>query len=195
MSAVQAPYGLRAVNELGGLPYAGSTRQFPISSASANIYNGSVVAVGTNGLLTLVTTTGAALDLFPAGVVGVFVGCTYVNAQGQVIYAQYFPTGTTGATAYVIDDDRAVFQVQAAGQLTQAALGANAIFSAAQTGSTSTGNSTTAISTTVAATATHPFKIVGFVDSTTSSVGDAYTDVLVKFNMGAHAYNTALGVA
>ena len=112
-----------------------------------------------------------------------------------MIYAQYFPTGTTGATAYVIDDDRAVFQVQAAGQLTQAALGANAIFSAAQTGSTSTGNSTTAISTTVAATATHPFKIVGFVDSTTSSVGDAYTDVLVKFNMGAHAYNTALGVA
>jgi hypothetical protein len=195
MSAVQAPYGLRAVNELGGLPYAGSTRQFPISSASANIYNGSVVAVGTNGLLTLVTTTGAALDLFPAGVVGVFVGCTYVNAQGQVIYAQYFPTGTTGATAYVVDDDRAVFQVQANGQLTQAALGANAIFAAAQTGSTSTGNSTTAISTTVAATATHPFKIVGFVDSTTSSVGDAYTDVLVKFNMGAHAYNTALGVA
>jgi hypothetical protein len=195
MSATQNPYGLRAVNELGGLPYAGSTRQFPISSASANIYNGSVVAVGTNGLLTLVTTTGSALDLFPAGVVGVFVGCSYVNAQGQTIYAQYFPTGTTGAVAYVVDDDRAVFQVQANGSLTQAALGANAVFAAAQTGSTSTGNSTTAISTTVAATATHPFKIVGFVDSTTSAVGDLYTDVLVKFNVGAHAYNTALGVA
>lgn len=195
MSAVQAPYGLRAVNELGGLPYAGSTRQFPIDSASANIYNGSVVAVNTSGLLTLVTNVGSALDLFPAGVVGVFVGCTYVNAQGQVIYAQYFPTGTTGATAYVIDDDRAVFQVQANGQLTQAALGANAVFAAAQTGSTSTGNSTTAISTTVAATATHPFKIIGFVQSTTSTVGDAYTDVLVKFNVGSHAYNTGLGVA
>ena len=195
MSAVQAPYGLRAVNELGGLPYAGSTRQFPIDSASANIYNGSVVAVNTSGLLTLVTNVGSALDLFPAGVVGVFVGCTYVNAQGQVIYAQYFPTGTTGATAYVIDDDRAVFQVQANGQLTQAALGANAVFAAAQTGSTSTGNSTTAISTTVAATATHPFKIIGFVESTTSTVGDAYTDVLVKFNVGSHAYNTGLGVA
>jgi hypothetical protein len=74
MSAVQAPYGLRAVNELGGLPYAGSTRQFPISSASANIFNGSVVAVGTNGLLTLVTTVGSDASAFPAGVVGVFVG-------------------------------------------------------------------------------------------------------------------------
>ena len=195
MSAVQAPYGLRAVNELGGLPYAGSTRQFPIDSASANIYNGSVVAVGTNGLLTLVTTVGSALDLFPAGVVGVFVGCTYVNAQGQVIYAQYFPTGTTNAVAYVVDDDRAVFQVQATGSLAQTALGANVVFSAAQTGSTTTGNSTTAISTTLAATATIAFKVVGFVESTTSTVGDSYTDVLVKFNIGSHAYNTGLGVA
>jgi len=195
MSAVQAPYGLRAVNELGGLPYAGSTRQFKIDSASANIYNGSVVAVGTNGLLTLVTTVGSDASPFPAGVVGVFVGCTYVNAQGQVIYAQYFPTGTTNAVAYVVDDDRAVFQVQANGSLAQTALGANVVFSAAQTGSTSTGNSTTAISTTLAATATIAFKVVGFVESTTSTVGDAYTDVLVKFNMGSHAYNTGLGVA
>jgi hypothetical protein len=28
-----------------------------------------------------------------------------------------------------------------------------------------------------------------------STVGDAFTDVLVKFNVGSHAYNTALGVA
>lgn len=195
MSAVQAPYGLRAVNELGGLPYAGSTRQFPISSASANIYNGSVVAVNTSGLVTLVTTVGSDASPFPAGVVGVFVGCTYVNAQGQTIYAQYYPTGTTGAIAYVIDDDRAVFQVQANGSLGQTALGANVVFAAAQTGSTSTGNSTTAISTTLAATATIAFKVVGFVESTTSTVGDAYTDVLVKFNVGSHAYNTGLGVA
>lgn len=195
MSAVQAPYGLRAVNELGGLPYAGSTRQFKIDSASANIYNGSVVAVGTNGLLTLVTTVGSDASPFPAGVVGVFVGCTYVNAQGQVIFAQYFPTGTTNAVAYVVDDDRAVFQVQANGSLAQTALGANVVFAAAQTGSTSTGNSTTAISTTLAPTATIAFKVIGFVESTTSTVGDQYTDVLVKFNMGSHAYNTGLGVA
>ena len=195
MSAVQAPYGLRAVNELGGLPYAGSTRQFPISSSSANIYNGSVVAVNTSGLVTLVTTVGSDASPFPAGVVGVFVGCTYVNAQGQTIYAQYYPTGTTGAVAYVIDDDRAVFQVQANGTLGQTALGANVVFAAAQTGSTSTGNSTTAISTTLAPTATIAFKVIGFVESTTSTVGDAYTDVLVKFNVGSHAYNTGLGVA
>lgn len=198
MSTVQAPYGLRAVNELGGLPYAGSTRTFLIDPAgtASNMYNGTVVAVDTAGYLVPVTNVGSAADPFPAGVVGVFVGCSYVNAQGQQIFAQYYPTGTTGVvTAYVVDDDRAVFQVQANGSLGQTALGANVVFAAAQTGSTTTGNSTTAVSTTLAATATIAFKVVGFVQSTTSTVGDNYTDLLVKFNVGSHAYNTGLGVA
>jgi hypothetical protein len=194
MAATQSPYGLRAVNELGGLPYAGSTRQFLINPAgsAANMYNGTVVAVDTSGYVVPVTNVGSNADPFPAGVVGVFVGCSYINAQGQQIYAQYYPTGTTGVvTAYVVDDDRAVFQVQASGSLGQTALGANVVFSAAQTGSTSTGNSTTAVSTTLATTATIAFKVVGFA----SGPGDAYTDLLVKFNVGSHAYNTGLGVA
>jgi hypothetical protein len=207
MASTATPYGLRAVNELGGLPYAGSTRQFLINPAgyNTNVFNGSIVAVNTSGYLEIVTTVGSSAgDIFPAGTIGVFVGCSYVNAQGQVVYAQYYPANTvaptgTAITAYVIDDDRAVFQVQAAGTLGQTALGMNAILNAVQstsTGSTTTGNSNTAISISVAATATYAFKIVGFVDMQGfSTVGDAFTDVLVKFNVGSHAYNTALGVA
>lgn len=194
MASTASPYGLRAVNELGGLPYAGSTRTFLIDPAgtAGNMYNGTVVAVNTAGYLVPVTDVGTDADPFPAGVVGVFVGCSYVNAQGQQIWSQYYPTGTTGVvTATVIDDDRTVFQVQATGSLGQTALGANVAFSAAQTGSTITGNSTTAVSTTLAATATIAFKVVGFA----SGPGDAYTDLLVKFNVGSHAYNTGLGVA
>lgn len=194
MAATQSPYGLRAVNELGGLPYAGSTRTFLINPAgsASNMYNGTVVAVDTSGYLVPVTNVGSNADPFPAGVVGVFVGCSYINAQGQQIWSQYYPTGTTGViTATVIDDDRTVFAVQANGSLGQTALGANVVFSAAQTGSTTTGNSTTAVSTTLAATATIAFKVVGFA----SGPGDAYTDLLVKFNVGSHAYNTGLGVA
>ena len=207
MASTATPYGLRAVNELGGLPYAGSTRQFLIDPAgyNTNVFNGSIVAVNTSGYIEIVTTVGSSAgNIFPAGTIGVFVGCSYVNAQGQVVYAQFYPANTvapagTAITAYVIDDDRAVFQVQAAGTLAQTALGMNAILSTAQTtstGSTTTGNSNTAISISVAATATYAFKIVGFVDMQGfSTVGDAYTDVLVKFNVGSHAYNTALGVA
>ena len=193
MASTASPYGLKAVNELGGLPYSGSTRQFLIDPAGTtpNMYNGTVVAIGTGGYIAAVTNVGGTADAFPAGVVGVFNGCSYVNAQGQQIFSQYYPTGVTGViTANVIDDDRAVFQVQSAGSLAQAALGGNVDFFAAQTGSTSTGNSTTAVTATSAADAASPFRIVGFV-----TIGDAKTDVLVKFNVGVHSYSKALGVA
>jgi hypothetical protein len=216
MASTASPYGFKAVNELGGLPYAGSTRQFLIDPAgyNTNIFNGSLVYVNTSGYLNIVTTTGADANTngFPtgagtstnSGAIGVFVGCSYVNAQGQVIYAQYYPANTvaptgTAITAYVIDDDRAVFQVQSAGSVTQAALGANVYLNAVQstsTGSTTTGNSTTAVvAGSSAITTTAAFRVVGFVNMQGfSTVGDAYTDILVKFNPGYHAYSNAVGI-
>ena len=43
-------------------------------------------------------------------------------------------------------------------------------------------------------TDTIAFKIIDFVNSTTSSVGDAKTDVLVKFNPKSHAYSNGTGI-
>lgn len=210
MASTASPYGFRAVNELGGLPYAGSTRSFPINPAgyNTNIYNGSLVYVAASGYLQICTATGAdaTTNAFPTGTtltgaVGVFVGCTYTNAQGQIIYSQYYPANTASVqgstiTAYVVDDDRAVFAVQADGSLTFAALGANVLLAAAQstsTGSTTTGNSTTAVSASVVTT-TAAFRIVGFVNNAQSQAGDAYTDILVKFNPGYHSYSNAVGL-
>lgn len=213
MASTATPYGFKAVNELGGLPYAGSTRQFLINPAgyNTNIFNGSLVFVNTSGFLQIATATGAdaTTNGFPTGTantgcIGVFVGCSYVNAQGQVIYAQYYPANTvaptgTEITAYVIDDDRAVFQVQSAGSVTQAALGANVFLNAVQstsTGSTTTGNSNTAVvAGSSAVTTTAAFRVVGFVDMEGfSTVGDAYTDILVKFNPGYHSYSNVVGL-
>ena len=205
MASTASPYGLKAVNELGGLPYAGSTRSFPIvpTGYANNIYNGSVVFVGTDGYLQLVTGTGAdgTTNSFPGtgtltGAVGVFVGCSYVNAQGQTLFSQYYPANALNAVAIVIDDDRTVFQVQANGSVAQAKLGENTYFAAAQstsTGSTTTGNSTSAVTATTVTT-TAAFRIVGFPNMVGFSVvGDAYTDVLVKFNPGYHSYSNAVG--
>ena len=202
MAAVAAPYGLRAVNHLGGTPYAGSTRMYPIGTGLArNIYYGDVVNVLATGLLTQSQTTGAAGvgTAFLAGTVGVFVGCTYTDpGSNQVVFRQNWPTGTVtaDAQAYVVDDPGAIFQIQANGTLAQAALGACAFFAAAQgaaTGNLLSGNSTTALSNAVTV-AQDAFKIVGFVDSPTSTVGDLFTDVLVKFNPVAHAYTSGVGV-
>jgi len=207
MASTASPYGLRAVNELGGLPYAGSTRQFLIDPAgyNTNIFNGSIVALNTNGYLNIVTTNGDNSTPFPAGTIGVFVGCSFVNAQGQTIYSQYYPANTASVngsaiTAYVIDDDRAVFQVQSAGTVAQAALGANVYLNAVQstsTGSTTTGNSNTAVvaGSSAATTSGYAFRVVGFANVPGfSTVGDAYTDILVKFNPGAHSYSNATGI-
>ena len=200
MAAVAAPYGLRAVNHLGGTPYAGSTRMYPIGTGLAqNIYYGDVVNVLATGLLNQTQVTGAAAAPFPAGTVGIFVGCTYTDpGSNQVVFRQNWPTGTVtaDAQAYVVDDPGAIFQIQANGTLAQAALGACAFFAAAQgaaTGNLLSGNSTTALSNAVTV-AQDAFKIVGFVDSPTSTVGDAFTDVLVKFNPVAHAYTSGVGI-
>ena len=212
MASTATPYGFRAVNELGGLPYSGSTRQFNIDPAgyNTNVFNGSLVAVNASGFINIATSTGAdaTTNGFPTGTantgcVGVFVGCSYVNAQGQVIYAQYYPANYVAPTgtaiiAYVVDDDRAVFQVQSAGSVTQAALGANVFFStgAVATGSTSTGNSTASVvAGSSAVTTTAAFRVVGFVNMQGfSTVGDAYTDILVKFNPGYHSYSNVVGL-
>lgn len=197
MAATASPYGLRPINRVDGMPYAGATQEFLINPAgvATNIFNGSIVALDTNGYVVLMTATGAdaTTNAFPAGTIGVFVGCQYINAQGQVINSQYYPSGTTGVvTAYVVTDDSVTFQAQLDGSSSQAALGANTFFAAVQstsTGSTQTGNSTSALESTVVTTAA-AFKIIGFA----SPVTDAFPDVLVKFNPGAHAFSNAVGI-
>ena len=173
MAATASPNGLRAVNLIGGLPFAGSTRSFAIDPAgyASNIFNGFVVKIHTDGYINVVTEDGSTGSPFPAGTIGVFVGCSYTNSMGQTVFGQYYPTGSLNGVAYVIDDDRAVFQVQANGAVGQTSLGQNVLFANSQstsTGSTATGNSNVAVSLTAQA-GTAAFRIVGFVNSTTST--------------------------
>ena len=201
MATTATPYGLKAVNHIGGTPYAGSTRLLPIASGyGTNIYNGSVVAIVAAGTVEIVTDLGNNADAFPAGVIGVFVGCTYTDPNlGTVVFRNNWPTGTVAddAQAYIVDDPDVIFMAQADGAVTQADLGQNTNFAAVQatdTGDTTTGNSNSAVSSTTATTATIAFRIVDFVDSPTSTVGDAFTDLLIKFNAGIHSYDNATGI-
>ena len=200
MAATASPYGLRAVNHLGGTPYAGSTRMYPIASATAiNIYYGSVVNVLGTGFLTPNLTVGTAAAPFVAGTVGVFVGCTFTDPNsGNVVFRQNYPTGTVAADiqAYVVDDPAVIFQVQANGAVTAAALGSccSILAQTTATGTLSSGNSTTAVNSATLSVNQDAFKIVDFVDSPTSIVGDAFTDLLVKFNPVAHAYTSGVGI-
>jgi len=206
MAATATPYGLRPVKRADGLPYAGAVSQYLIDPAgeATNLFYGQVVHIGADGYIALSTATGAdgTTNALPTGTtltgsIGVFVGCEYVNAQGQLIHAQYYPSAYAAPTgteikAYVVDDPNVLFQAQLDGTIDQSDIGANTFFAAAQstsTGSTATGNSTSALeSTTVTTTAA--FRIVAAV----SPIGDAYPDVLVKFNPGYHSFTNAVGL-
>ena len=56
MASTSTPYGLKAVNLIGGRPFAGSTRQIKIASGyGTNIFNGSVVAIVAGGTIEKIT--------------------------------------------------------------------------------------------------------------------------------------------
>jgi len=204
MALTAAPYGLRPVKRADGMPYAGATSQFLIDPAgeATNLFYGQVVHIGADGYIALSTATGAdgTTNAFPTGTtltgsLGVFVGCEYVNSSGQLVQAQYYPSGTSNGDAikaYVVDDPNVLFQVQADGAMDQSDIGANTFFAAAQstsTGSTTTGNSTSAVDATTVTT-TAAFRIVSAV----SPIGDAFPDLLVKFNPGYNSMTNAVGL-
>ena len=203
MATTAAPYGLKPVKRADGTPYAGAVSQYLIDPAgeATNLFYGQVVIIGADGYIALATGTGADLTTNSisgtsgVGGIGVFVGCEYVNAQGQVIYDQYYPSGTSNGgaiKAYVVDDPDVLFQAQLDGTGAQTVIGTNTFFATAQTtstGSTTTGNSTSALDATVVTTAA-AFRIVAHV----SPASDAYPDVLVKFNPGAHQMTNNVGL-
>ena len=206
MATTATPYGLRPVKRADGMPYAGARSEYLIDPAgeATNLFYGQVVHIGADGYIALSTASGAdgTTNALPTGTtltgsLGVFVGCEYVNAQGQLIHSQYYPSGYVAPTgtaikAYVVDDPNVLFQAQLDGAADQTDIGANTFFAAVQstsTGNTSTGNSTSALDATTVTT-TAAFRIVAAV----SPITDAYPDVLVKFNPGYHSLTNAVGL-
>ena len=191
---ISAPYGLKPVNLIGGQVFAGATRLLNIASGyNTSIFYGDVVKLVSTG--TIEKDAGQTT----ATPVGVFLGCSYVNAQGQTIFAQYFPANTTAPTgttitAYVADDPDQLFKVAlVSGQtedgngLTIAFLGRTVIGSNLElvqnTGSTVTGDSKIGAYSAAGATTTAslPLRVVDVVPDTANSSGN-FCEVIVKWN-------------
>lgn len=192
---VSNPYGFKPINRVDGLPYAGVIRQIPIASNyNTPLYNGSVVSIATGGTIALAAA--GASEITAANILGVFVGCQYVNSTGQTVQAQYYPgTSVTNAIAYVIDDPLAAYKVAVAnatgvvGTVTQAAVGTNMSYYNG-TGSTITGDAGGwVLAGSGANTATLPFRVIA-VNPDTNVTATTFCEVIVKVN--TDQYNTAL---
>ena len=107
---VNAPYGLKPINLIGGQVFAGSTRTYSIQYGFAsNIFYGDLVNIVRGSIVKNTDTT----DSTGSGIVGVFLGCEYANpTTKQTQFAQYWPAGTTATgRAIVCDDPDTVFKV------------------------------------------------------------------------------------
>jgi hypothetical protein len=208
---IDAPYGLKPINLIGGQVFAGATRQLPITTASVNyntaIFNGDVVGLTADGV---VAVSALDTDATPiAGVVGVFLGCTFTNpVTKQLTFSQYWPgfaSGVTDAKAYVADDPDQLYKVvNVAGAtadnissgLLPAFVGQTAVGNNAQlvlnAGSTTTGNSKIAIFLNNVTTSL-PIRVVDTVPDTANASGN-FVEFIVKFNFGYHSYDNATGV-
>jgi hypothetical protein len=197
MALTSSPYGLRPINAIGGRPFSGSTRQLPITSGfNTAIANGDIVQVAANGTITKVTEVGTNAAAFPAGTVGIFLGCSYTDSVSGFRQNNQWPAGQVAADAqaYICDDPNALFQIQADAAVAQTLMHSN--FAVNQTApDTANGNSRISLDVATAnTTATIAFKLVDFVNAPDSTVGDAFTDVIVKFNPSSHAYTAGLGL-
>jgi len=187
---ISAPYGFKPINRYDGIPYAGATLQYPITASTA-IFYGDTVKLVAGGTISQsgATTTGT--------IIGVFVGCQYVNSSGQTVQAQYCPSsGVTNPIAYVVVDPVAEFKVAVTTTgNTSVVTGANTTIigtNVAQTaytaGSTATGDSVAAVvlpANALGNATTLPFRVVAVVPDTAyaNATGTIfYPEVIVKIN-------------
>jgi hypothetical protein len=175
---VSGPYGLKPVNLIGGQPFAGSTRMYPIIYGYAtDIFYGDFVVLSRGSIQRATVTTGTGLNQ----TVGIFLGCSYTDpVTKQKRYAQYWPANTLAgdAQAYVSDDPDAVFKAAMCtsgttiGSASNAIVGCN-VSAINNSGNVNTGDSANAVLVPSATpvTTTLPLRIVGVVPETAITLG------------------------
>ena len=194
---VSAPYGFKPINRFDGMPYAGATQLYPVTSGQA-VYNGQVVQFVNGGTISPVADIGTAA----VSAVGVCVGVQYTNSSGQTVQAQYAPaSGVTNVIAYVVNDPAAEFKVAVTGNdqtITPVAgtiLNSNVLL-VVGTGDTATGNINSSIDgSSAGVTATSLFRVTALVPETIDPTTGYYSEVIVKFNGTWHQQLSTTGTA
>lgn len=193
MATTASAYGLRPSKKIGGEPWNHGMTTYKIASDyGTNIFKGDLVKMVTTGYIEKATNTSDA----PAnGFLGVFMGCSYVDTDMGLVFKDWYNASDVAvvANAFVVDDPDVLFEIQASAAVTIAGLGAKAHL-VQGSGSTSTGVSgVTLDAANINTTNTFPLAIVDAVDRPgVSTIGDTYTDLLVRINI--HAHRTTTGI-
>ena len=177
---IDAPYGVKPVNLIGGQVFAGSTRNLPIQyNYGTALYYGDLVTLSA-GYVVIATYPVSTTNT----TVGVFLGCYYTNpTTKQRQYAQYYPGNVTAGdiTAIIGDDPDQVMKVAVTttaggttiGSASSILVGAN-MAGGTQTGSASTGNSGMSVVGASANASGGGFRVLNLVPDTQISLSSTY---------------------
>ena len=177
---IDAPYGVKPVNLIGGQVFAGSTRNLPIQyNYGTAMYYGDLVTLSA-GYVVIATYPVSTTNT----TVGVFLGCYYTNpTTKQRQFSQYYPANVTAGdiTAIVGDDPDQVMKVAVTttaggttiGSASSILVGVN-MAGGTQTGSASTGNSGMSVVGASATTSGGGFRVLNLVPDTQVSFSSTY---------------------
>jgi hypothetical protein len=204
MANINAPFGLSAIGGMGSSYETSGTSKYQINVNLANgagyassIFKGDLVYAGDTG-------NDAAGNASVAGFiapsdnaetrnVGVFNGCFYQDATNQKPqWRNYYPGGTTAVIgtnidAFVYDDPKQLYLIQANGVFAQAAMMSNAdiVYAA---GATINGQSLTEMGATAGAATAAQLRVIR-VSEDPSNSDLATTDVNVVVRLNESIYN------
>ena len=209
MSTTLRPFGMKPVYHPSGLdrsvPFAGTnsfitgvTYTAPYSlSAGQSFYQYQPVGITASGQLTIAATAAATSPVY-----GVFDGVEYTTAEGRRTLGKNASKATLDAATsivfWIFQDPSLVYEIQAAGSVTSAAIGSQYNFSAGTNQTTADGYvigtggagfSTTALAATaVASGAQGQVRVVGlgrevaYPSGELNNWGDTYTIVQVEIS-------------
>lgn len=188
-----APFGMRAVANLG--THGNEVRQYPLPNGSAcpNLGRGSPVKLNAGAA----TNPGTITSVGSGGtgpILGAAVGFAYIDpTTKRLTHASQIPAGTSSAgivdgetrpLAYVVDNPQALFVIQADGSVSAGDLGMNFNVTATSGDVDSVyGVSRYALNATSRTSlATGAFKVVGLAKIIDNAWSDPFPIVVVKIN-------------
>jgi hypothetical protein len=133
-----SPNGFKPYSYENGALWNGAQGEYLITSGYAtSLFEGDPVTLLADGTI--------GIGVAGAGIIGVFQGVTYINAQGEPVFTNWWPAatatqGAVAAVAKVVDDPSVLFDIQVSTDtgtpgpvnpvaLAQADIGQNANFS------------------------------------------------------------------
>lgn len=199
MSATAAPYGLIPVEKQGGYPnQGGSAREFRMTvNVATAMAVGAPVVLGTNGEVTVPAASPTSSTSTPP--IGVIVGFSFVDPvmkyelQDSYLPANAINSGYTNIKVYVNDDPDQLYKIQATGTVTRAQIGLNTTITNPQSITAAAKRSSCALTHGSLAAAASTLRLVDFFETPSSRAGDAFTDCIVRWCPGVHAYEKGAG--